>query len=87
MAEVVVNRNGAYRPAPRAQVYDIREGEDVTLTCDVQSAREPIRGEIRVSNCASMPHCNLISSLIISLSPFRSTNGVAKMIVHCHAMP
>ncbi|XP_053952208.1 basement membrane-specific heparan sulfate proteoglycan core protein isoform X5 [Anastrepha ludens] len=47
MAEVVVNRNGAYQPAPRAQVYDIPEGEDVTLQCDVQSAREPIRGEIR----------------------------------------
>ncbi|XP_067635534.1 basement membrane-specific heparan sulfate proteoglycan core protein isoform X4 [Eurosta solidaginis] len=47
MAEVVVNRNGAYQPAPREQVYKIREGEDVTLQCDVQSVREPIRGEIR----------------------------------------
>uniref|UniRef100_A0A0A1XDP6 Basement membrane-specific heparan sulfate proteoglycan core protein n=1 Tax=Zeugodacus cucurbitae TaxID=28588 RepID=A0A0A1XDP6_ZEUCU len=47
MAEVIVNRRGGYVPSPRAQDYNIREGEDVTLECDVHSVREPIRGEIK----------------------------------------
>ena len=49
MAEVTVNRRGPYLPSPRAQTYNIREGDDVTLDCDVQSVRETLRGEIRVS--------------------------------------
>ncbi|XP_049312044.1 basement membrane-specific heparan sulfate proteoglycan core protein isoform X30 [Bactrocera dorsalis] len=47
MAEVTVNRRGPYLPSPRAQTYNIREGDDVTLDCDVQSVRETLRGEIR----------------------------------------
>lgn len=47
-AEVVVNRRGPYLPTPRAQVHEIREGDDVTLTCNVGDGRETIRGGIRV---------------------------------------
>lgn len=47
MAEVLVNRGNAYAPQPQTQRHNIAEGGDVTLTCDVQYSREPIRGEIR----------------------------------------
>ncbi|XP_061400156.1 basement membrane-specific heparan sulfate proteoglycan core protein-like [Musca vetustissima] len=45
-AEVIVNRGHTYEPQPQAKQYQITEGQDVHVTCDVESMSAPIRGEV-----------------------------------------
>lgn len=48
VAEVVVNRGASVEQIPNARRYEINEGEDVTLSCDIKRSREPIRSDLRV---------------------------------------
>ncbi|XP_073829721.1 terribly reduced optic lobes isoform X13 [Musca autumnalis] len=45
-AEVIVNRGQVYDPQPQAKKYQIMEGEDIYITCDVDQMLVPVRGEI-----------------------------------------
>lgn len=48
MAEVKVNRGNVYEPQPQARRYDINEGQDISLTCDIE-VRDSDTNQRRVS--------------------------------------
>uniref|UniRef100_T1PLQ8 Basement membrane-specific heparan sulfate proteoglycan core protein n=1 Tax=Musca domestica TaxID=7370 RepID=T1PLQ8_MUSDO len=78
-AEVIVNRGRTYESQPQARQYQIMEGEDIFMTCDVEANLVPVRGEIhynwRREDGQPLPPNAMVRSNRLAINNVRQQDG------------